>query len=245
MASVESVEMAKEVRKQSTELGNKAGFHVRNWISQKTWSDRGHTSNRSSSRSWSGEERFRSQRLWGVVWIVQEDKFSFCFQPTNRGILWKKKKKWDVLKKRATIYESFGFLKSYIVRAKMLMQKGGRSSRMGWRIAGPSLSRLEEMVRQLDAIRVPRCLKKNKKGCNVTIHTFSDASEKAYAVVKYARQEYEDGTVSTQLVATKSRLAPLKAMSIPRLELVRALTGVRLTLQISRVLEIPMGKATF
>ena len=35
MASVESVEMAKEVRKQSTELGNKAGFHIRNCISQK------------------------------------------------------------------------------------------------------------------------------------------------------------------------------------------------------------------
>ena len=101
------------------------------------------------------------------------------------------------------------------------------------------------MVWQLDAIRVPRCLKKNKKGGNVTIRTFSDASEKACAAVKYVRQEYEDGAVSTQLVATKSRLAPLKAMSIPRLELVGTLTGIRLTLQISRALEIPMGKATF
>lgn len=33
--SVESVEMAKEVRKQLTELENKAGFHICKWVSQK------------------------------------------------------------------------------------------------------------------------------------------------------------------------------------------------------------------
>ena len=80
---------------------------------------------------------------------------------------------------------------------------------------------------------------------NVIIHTFSDASEKAYTVVTYARQQYEERTVSTHLVAAKSRLAPLKAMSIPRLELMATLTGLRLTLQISRALGIPMSKATF
>lgn len=35
MPSVESVEMAKEVRKQLTELENKAGFHICKWVSQK------------------------------------------------------------------------------------------------------------------------------------------------------------------------------------------------------------------
>lgn len=35
MPSVESVEMAKEVRNQLTELENKAGFHICKWVSQK------------------------------------------------------------------------------------------------------------------------------------------------------------------------------------------------------------------
>ena len=35
MPSVETVEAAKEVRQQLTELGDKAGFHIRKWISQK------------------------------------------------------------------------------------------------------------------------------------------------------------------------------------------------------------------
>ena len=44
-----------------------------------------------------------------------------------------------------------------------------------------------------------------QKICNVTIHTFGDDSEKAYAAVTYARQEYEDGTERIQLVAATSR----------------------------------------
>ena len=69
-------------------------------------------------------------------------------------------------------------------------------------------------------------------------------SEKAYAAASYVHHEYEDGTVSTRLVAAKSRLAPLKAMSISRLELMGALAGLRLTLKICAALEIPRKKAT-
>ena len=91
---------------------------------------------------------------------------------------------------------------------------------------------MEKMVRELGAVRVSQCLKEDKELRDVTIHTFSDASEKAYAAASYIHHEYEDGTVSTRLVAAKSRLAPLKALSIPRLELMGAL-------------EVPRNKATF
>ena len=67
-------------------------------------------------------------------------------------------------------------------------------------------------------------------------------SEKAYAAASYVRHEYEDGMVSTRLVAAKSRMAPLKAMNIPRLEIMGALTGLRLTLNICAALEIPRNQ---
>ena len=98
---------------------------------------------------------------------------------------------------------------------------------------------------ELDAIHVPQCLKEENEVWEVTIHKFSDASEKAYATALYVCHEYEDGTVSTRLVAAKSRLALLKVMSIPQLELMGALAGVRLTLKICAALEIPRNKATF
>ena len=79
-------------------------------------------------------------------------------------------------------------------------------------------------------MNIPRCLKTPSPEMEeLSIHTFSDASENAYTAVVYARHVYEDGNITTRLIMSKSRLAPLKAVSIPRLELLEALIGLRLT----------------
>jgi len=85
---------------------------------------------------------------------------------------------------------------------------------------------------QLDEIFVPRCLKEDEKERDVTIHTFCDASEKAYSAATYTRHKYEEESVSTQLVAAKTRMAHRKSTGIPHLELIGALTGLSLTKQI-------------
>ena len=86
----------------------------------------------------------------------------------------------------------------------------------------------------LTKIKLPRCLKDlHSKDKRLTVHTFTDASEKAYAAVVYARYEFEDGSIGTRLITAKSRLVPLKALSIPRLELMGAIIGLRLTKQVS------------
>ena len=67
---------------------------------------------------------------------------------------------------------------------------------------------------------------------------YTDASAEAYGAVVYSRCEYESGNVAVRLIASKSRVAPLKATSIPRLELMGAVLGQRLGLAISKVYEI-------
>ena len=62
----------------------------------------------------------------------------------------------------------------------------------------------------------------------VELHGFSDASQRAYAAVIYMRSRYSDGRVEVRLVASKSRVAPLKKQSIPRLELLGAVLLARL-----------------
>ena len=79
----------------------------------------------------------------------------------------------------------------------------------------------------------------------LSIHTFSDASEKAYAAIVYIRHVYEDSNVTARLIMSKSRLAPLKAVSIPRLELLGALIGLRLTRQVFSALKIPTHGVTY
>ncbi|RXN33746.1 hypothetical protein ROHU_015349 [Labeo rohita] len=71
----------------------------------------------------------------------------------------------------------------------------------------------------------------------VTLHTFDtpsvhcydeDPSEKAYSTVAYLLREADDGTKTTCLVTSKSRVAPLKKMSLRRLEFMGAVIGVKL-----------------
>ena len=71
--------------------------------------------------------------------------------------------------------------------------------------------------------------RKSKTVVMCTVHIFVDASEQACAAVSYLRQEYDDGDVSVVFVAAKHRIALLKVITVPRLKLVAAVIGVRLS----------------
>ena len=144
----------------------------------------------------------------GVVWIVQEEKFSFSFVPAPEKLVLTQR---NMLKKTASVYDPFEFLTSFVARAKMLMQEAWMEA-IGWDEELPYHLKAEwkkwfKELGKLDAVRAPRFLKEEKAVRVVTTHTFSDASEKAYAAASNLRHEYEDGMVSTRLVAAKSKLA--------------------------------------
>ena len=87
-----------------------------------------------------------------------------------------------------------------------------------------------EHLPDLASLQLPGCY--SRKGKTVvmgTTHTFADASEQACAAVSYLRQEYDDGDVSVIFVPAKPHVAPLKVITVPRIELVAAVMGVRLS----------------
>ena len=68
--------------------------------------------------------------------------------------------------------------------------------------------------------RIPRkMIDQGKQIELIKLHVFSDVSFQAYGACIYLRTEYESKKVKTNLVTAKSRVAPLKEVSIPRLEL--------------------------
>lgn len=83
VASVESVGMAKEVQKQLTEIGNKAGFHMLKLISQKPEVIEDIPVTDCAAEVDLEKKEFPITKALGVVQIVQVDKFSFCLQPTT------------------------------------------------------------------------------------------------------------------------------------------------------------------
>ncbi|GFY39446.1 uncharacterized protein TNIN_335661 [Trichonephila inaurata madagascariensis] len=63
------------------------------------------------------------------------------------------------------------------------------------------------------------------------IHCFSDASKSAYGTVLYLRFVTCNNKIETSFICSKSRVAPLKSLTLPHLELTAALLSDRLAKQ--------------
>ena len=83
-----------------------------------------------------------------------------------------------------------------------------------------------EQTQLLAEIRIGRSFNDSPDCLDRTVHTFTDASEQAYAAVSYIRVRLPDGAVHVTSVMAKSRPAPIKRRSIPMLELQDAVLGV-------------------
>lgn len=89
----------------------------------------------------------------------------------------------------------------------------------------------------LTSVHLERCYYlKGETQTHVEIHGFSDASEEAYAAVAYLRSTYyASGKTWVSLVMAKSKVAPIKRQSIPRLELCGALMLSRILKHLEQV----------
>ena len=102
-------------------------------------------------------------------------------------------------------------------------------------------SRWRDELPDLTNLPVPRCYKpKDFPVTSIQLHGFSDASEEAYAGVVYLRLEGPDGRLHTSLVISKTKVSPLKRLSIPRLELCGAQVLVKLLCHVRKILDIPI-----
>ena len=246
MPSVDSADTAKETRRQLSEMGDKAGFHICKWVSNRTEVLEDIPDNDRSSKVSLETNMLPITKTLGMRWDAGDDKFLFDYSSPDEDFHYKKR---NVLKKTASLFEPLGIIAPFVVKAKLYLQQAWLES-LDWDDELPEKLKNDwknwfTELHFLRKIKIQRCLKNNNPVTIVTLHSFSDACEKAYAAAVYSRHEYEDKSITTQLISSKTRLPLLKAISIPRLELMGALIGVLLTKQISAALEIPMKDATF
>ena len=148
----------------------------------------------------------------------------------------------------AKLFDAVVFLAPFIIRAKILLQEMWAAG-MDWDdpFQGDLASKACKWFKELEDLlttKVPRSLRlgQDEEMLSQTLHTFVDAPQHAYGAVVYSRATYKSGAVSKRFLAAKSRVALLAATSIPRLELMAAVLGLR---SVSRVLNASLDQATF
>ena len=248
LKSVGSTDEAIWMQRQLTELLACGGFNVTKWSSS---SRKVLDSIPESERSKEvkniniQDDTLPVERTLGLEWHIESDAFRFKVSKkekpaTRRGIL-------SII---SSIFDPLGFVAPFVLPAKRLLQSSCRL--LGWdeEISGQNLAYwnnwLVEMPK-VEEIVVRRCIKVPDFGTSVghEIHHFSDASETGYGAVSYLRTVHEDGEINTAFLFAKSRLAPLKRITIPRLELTAATLAVKMDTMLKEELEINLHKSVF
>ena len=89
----------------------------------------------------------------------------------------------------------------------------------------------------LTEFSIPRCLRLPEP-VEMILHVFADASKDAYAAVAYLLCKYSDHSPTCRLIASKNRVSPIKAVTIPRLELMGGILAARLAGSIRKTLVV-------
>jgi len=186
------------------------------------------------------------ERTLGVSWDVETDAFTFKVSPKE-----KPPSRRGVLSVTSSLYDPLGFVAPVVLVAKILLQDICTQG-LGWdqTVGEDEQERWTQWLAelpQLEKTRIERCLKP-KTGEEVTrhdLHIFCDASQRGYAAVAYLRTEDEKENVHCAFVMGKTRLSPVKTVSIPRLELSAALLAVQVAQCIQVELKLPIDTTTY
>nr|XP_058940528.1 uncharacterized protein LOC131768833 [Pocillopora verrucosa] len=237
--SVNNKERAKSITRQIESILEKGGFKMKEWI----YSDDQLASEETILPS-------PTEKVLGITWSPSTDQLQF---KVKMSLSPKKKRKTthpilensisnllESLTKRAilsqvnSIYDPLGLAGPFTIRAKILMRELWiKEPNLGWDETIPpdykrAWSTFFKDMNEINSVINKRCLKPENCEGDPILVIFSDGSKDAYGACAYIRWHTTDGEYDSQLLLSKNRLAPLKKMSIDRIELCAAVINKRL-----------------
>ncbi|XP_055622535.1 uncharacterized protein LOC129766105 [Toxorhynchites rutilus septentrionalis] len=231
----DAVQRASDVRF----IHSMAGFQIRNWTSNSRKVLRALGENKTEHLvHFHLDKTAENERVLGIAWDPINDVFSFMAPSkehcSSNAHEVKRPTKRIVLSTVMSLFDPMGLLAPVTVLGKMLIQDLWRTG-CEWDqpIAGKNYEKWIQwmyLIMDTGEIKIPRSyfgnVHSNDFG-SIQLHVFTDAGESAYGCVGFLRIIVE-GIVKCLLIMARSKVAPLKQLSIPRLELQAAVLGARM-----------------
>ncbi|XP_038049665.1 uncharacterized protein LOC119723179 [Patiria miniata] len=234
LKSVENDEKAMKLVEQLCKLLSMGGFRLTKWLSN----------SRKVIESIPLEERAKS---------AKEVDLDNGLLPVERALGPKEKgyTRRGLLSIVSSVYDPVGFVCPFVLQAKKIFQDECKRGKDWDDELEPG--NLEQWMKwlqglpKLEEFSVPRCIVPQEFGTptSVQLHHFCDASMVAYGAVSYIRLVDNRGHIHTSFLMGKSRLAPMKSMTIPRLELSAAVMAVRVDSILQREMRLEVQSTTF
>lgn len=175
----------------------------------------------------------------GMSWTPNSDHIHFRVDMSDLShdhIITKRK----LLSDASKLYDPCGLLSPITIKAKLMMQELWKSG-IKWdesvcKSIQAEWNQYKQELPLIESIYLDRWFKCSPTS-SVSLHGFCDASEKAFAAVIFLVQN-TNGCITTTLICAKTRVAPIKTETIPRLELCGAVLVSRLANRVMNNLEI-------
>ena len=171
----------------------------------------------------------------GVSWKPNKDIFCFSTALPELKLLTKR----TLLSTISKMFDPMGWLAPFIINFKCLMQKLWVQG-FDWDSEVDQKTKekwyeLTGTLPQLLELQIPRSMSSHPIK-EVQLHVFCDASENAYAAAIYGRITNDDGKTFAYLLTSKTKVAPVKAISVPKLELCGASLATKLLKSVHSIL---------
>ncbi|XP_053699354.1 uncharacterized protein LOC128746327 [Sabethes cyaneus] len=231
----EACRISEEVR----QIFRNGGFQLRNWISnsESVLQHLGETQAAvSKSLTTTSND---AERVVGMLWDPLTDELSFSTRMSDEvHYLLENDKvptKRQVLHCVMTLFDPLGLLATFLIHGKILIQDLWRAG-LEWNAEVSNSQyadwrRWTKMLSYIANVRIPRCYfseASTRTYEDTELRVFVDASLLAYSCALYLRTIDESSSPQCVLIAAKAKVAPLKPMTIPKLELQGCVLGVRM-----------------
>ena len=186
------------------------------------------------------------ERALGVKWDTQNDTLGFYIKLADKPLT-----RRGLLSTLSSVYDPLGLGAPFLLKGKQIIQQLCRK-RLNWDAPIDERSSYEwqkwkNNLSIVEDIKLPRCYRPRgfERIINYSLHHFSDASECGYGQATYLRMVNDLEEVHCSLIFGKSRVAPVKYVSIPRLELTAATLSVKISKMLRDELDIHISSEVF